>query len=71
VVEAGAQRPLELQDVEDVAGTESFGSGLVAEASGAAVDGGAAAAEVADGEAAASNNRASFPMREDFSLWSS
>ncbi|WP_302964151.1 NrfD/PsrC family molybdoenzyme membrane anchor subunit [uncultured Adlercreutzia sp.] len=62
VVEAGAQRPLELQSVEDAAEAEPIGFGRPDEAAGAA----------ADGEAAATGcNPASSQKREDLSLWSS
>lgn len=62
VVEAGAQRPLELQSVEDVAEVEPIGPGPAAEAPATAADGGAAAA---------GSSPASSQKREDLSLWSS
>ena len=60
VVEAGAQRPLELQSVEDVAEVEPIGPGPAAEAPATAADGGAFG-----------GSPASSQKREDLSLWSS
>ncbi|WP_242369027.1 NrfD/PsrC family molybdoenzyme membrane anchor subunit [Adlercreutzia muris] len=76
VVEAGAQRPLELQSVEDAADAESFGLGQADEAPAVAAEGGATADEaagaMADGGATADGGSpASSQKREDLSLWSS
>ncbi|TGY75285.1 polysulfide reductase [Enterorhabdus sp. NM05_H27] len=60
VVEAGAQRPLELQSVEDVAEVEPIGTGPADEAPAVAVEGGASG-----------GSPASSQKREDLSLWSS
>lgn len=60
VVEAGTQRPLELQSVEDAADAESFGLGQADEAPAVAAEGGASG-----------GSPASSQKREDLSLWSS
>lgn len=75
-MEAGAQRPLELQSVEDAADAESFGLGQADEAPAVAAEGGATADEaagaMADGGATADGGSpASSQKREDLSLWSS
>ena len=74
VVEAGAQRPLELQSVEDAAEAEPIGPGPAAGAPAAAADGGATADEAAGAAAdggASGGSPASSQKREDLSLWSS
>ena len=74
VVEAGAQRPLELQSVEDAADVESFGFGQADDAGNVAAEGDETADEAAGamtggGAAAAGSSPASSQKREDLSLW--
>lgn len=76
VVEGGAQRPLELQSVEDAAEAEPFGFGRADEAPAVAAEGDETADEAAGamtggGAAAAGSSPASSQKREDLSLWSS